>query len=109
MTMSNFTHYREHTQEPSGQNYTVMPSAAAPVASPIDTEDFDGLYWKGRTQDFRSLWEKARLPTLALFGEDDEYVDPAKNMALLAGFKDARITTKMFPRANHNVGGPRVR
>jgi hypothetical protein len=51
----------------------------------------------------RPKWETVRIPTLALFGEDDEYVDPTKNMALLAGFNNARITTGLFPRADHNL------
>lgn len=69
----------------------------------IDKDEFDGLYWKGRMQDFRPLWERVRIPTLALFGEDDEYIDPAKNMSLLAGFKDVPVTTRLFPRATHNL------
>jgi hypothetical protein len=51
----------------------------------------------------RPKWETVRIPTLALLGEDDEYVDPTKNMALLAGFNNARITTGLFPRADHNL------
>ncbi len=67
----------------------------------IDTDEFEGFYWKGRTQDFRRLWEKVRVPTLALFGEDDDYIDAGKNVSLLSGFDNPRITTKLFPRANH--------
>ena len=69
----------------------------------IDKDDFEGLYWKGRTRDFRPLWQAVRLPTLALFGEDDEYVDPVRNLSLLAGFGNPHLTTKTFPRADHNL------
>jgi uncharacterized protein len=69
----------------------------------IDQEEFDGLYWKGRARDFRALWATVRVPTLALFGEDDEFIDPVKNLSLLAGLGGARVTTKLFPRADHNL------
>ena len=69
----------------------------------IDADEFEGLYWKGRTQDFRALWQKVRLPTLALFGEDDEFVDPTKNQALLASVGNTRLTTRLFARADHNL------
>ncbi len=85
----------------NAQRYPFMNRTGLSGDIAIDKDEFEGLYWKGRTQDFRPLWEKVRIPTLALFGEKDEYIDPVKNVSLLSGLNNPRITTKLFPRANH--------
>jgi dienelactone hydrolase len=83
------------------QQYPFMNQTGLHGNITIDKDEFEGLYWKGRTRDLRPLWQRVLVPTLALYGEDDDHIDPAKNMSLLAGFDNPRITTKLFPRASH--------
>lgn len=69
----------------------------------ISKEAFEGLYWKGRVEKFSSYWQNIKIPTLALFGEDDEYVNAKSNEAMIRSFKNSSIETKVFSRANHSL------
>jgi hypothetical protein len=59
-------------------------------------------------QDFRPLSEKVRIPTLALSGEDDDYIDPVKNPSLLAGFKSPQRSALFVAQGDERIdaGGP---
>lgn len=69
----------------------------------ITQEAFSGFYWQGRTQKFDSYWRNVSLPTLALFGEDDDVLNPMKNRTALESYGNGHIATKLFPRAGHNL------
>lgn len=69
----------------------------------ITPEAFSGFYWQGRTQKFDASWRNLRIPTLALFGEDDDVLDAIQNRIALESFKNGHITTRLFPRAGHNL------
>lgn len=69
----------------------------------ISREAFSGFYWQGRTQKFDASWRNVKIPTLALFGEDDDVLDAIKNRAALESTGNGHITTNLFPRAGHNL------
>jgi hypothetical protein len=67
----------------------------------IDKGEYDGYFWKGRKKDFYPFWKNLDIKTLVIFGEEDEYINAAKNENALVGFRNVEITIKKFPRANH--------
>ena len=69
----------------------------------INKNDFEGYYWKDRTINFYPYWEKLKTPTLALFGEDDDILNAARNESVMKNFNNGNIETKMFSRAGHNL------
>jgi uncharacterized protein len=69
----------------------------------IGEGEFHGYYWKGRTQLFFPYWMKLNLPVLAVFGEDDDFVDAASNEKRIQELHNDKITTKVFIRANHSL------
>lgn len=69
----------------------------------INRNEFEGYYWKDRTINFYPYWEKLKIPTLALFGEDDDILNAARNELVMKNFNNGNIETKMFSRSGHNL------
>ncbi len=69
----------------------------------ITDEAFKGFYWQGRKYNFYSYWENVDIKTLVIYGEDDDLVDPIKNVTLIKGLNNKMITTKTFLQANHVI------
>lgn len=82
-------------------NYSFMNQTGLYGNISIDKNDFEGYYWKGREDNFYSYWKNLKIPTLVIFGSDDEYVNALKNESILKRLNNPKIEIKLFPRANH--------
>lgn len=69
----------------------------------IDKNEFDGFYWKGRTENFYSFWKEIRIPTLVLLGGRDDLVNTEKNKLLLNNLNNEYLEIVDFPLANHHL------
>ena len=87
----------------NASNYNFMNQTGLYENISINKNEFEGYYWKGRIENFYPYWEKINIPTLVLFGEDDEYINALKNEAVLKSLNNKKIETKLFPRSNHNL------
>jgi pimeloyl-ACP methyl ester carboxylesterase len=87
----------------NARKYGFMDQTGLYGSITINKSDFEGYYWKDRTIDFYPYWEKLEIPTLALFGEDDDILNAVKNESALKSLHRGNIETKMFPRAGHNL------
>lgn len=67
----------------------------------ITKDDYEGFYWKGRIEYFYSYWENINIPTLVLFGENDNLVNTKKYYEIVTDFNNEMIDIKLFSRANH--------
>jgi len=87
----------------NAQNYNFMNQTGLYGNLNIDKNEFDGFYWKGRTENFYSYWKKLNIPTLVLFGERDALINTKKNKLLLDSLKNEYIEVMVFPYANHHL------
>lgn len=87
----------------NAQKYSFMNQTGLYGNRTINKNEFEGYYWNDRTINFYPYWEKLKTPTLALFGEDDDILNAAKNELIMKNFNNANIETKMFSRAGHNL------
>jgi dienelactone hydrolase len=87
----------------NAQKYSFMNQTGLYGNITINKNEFEGYYWKDRTVNFYTYWEKLKTSTLALFGEDDEILNAAKNESIIKRFNKVNIETKMFSRASHNL------
>ena len=87
----------------NARNYSFMNQTGLYENIIINKNEFESYYWKGRIENFYPYWEKINIPTLVLFGEDDEFVNALKNEAILKSLNNKNIEIKLFPRANHNL------
>jgi len=87
----------------NAQKYIFMNQTGLYGNIVINKNDFEGYYWRDRTVNFYSYWEKLKVPTIALFGEDDDILNAKKNESILKSFHNRNIETKMFVRAGHNL------
>ena len=69
----------------------------------INESEFNGFYWKGRTENFYSYWKNLNIPTLVLFGERDALINTEKNELLLDSLKNEYVEVMVFPYANHHL------
>ena len=87
----------------NAQNYNFMSQTGLYGSLNINENEFEGLYWKGRTENFYSYWKNLNIPTLVLFGERDALVNTEKNKLLLDNLKSEYIDVVLFPYANHHL------
>jgi uncharacterized protein len=85
----------------NAQNYGFMNQTGLSGNISISKDDFTGLYWNGRKYNFEQYWKNLTIKTLALFGEDDDLVNPFKNDSIIKSINNNKIETKIFRRANH--------
>jgi esterase/lipase len=85
----------------NAQKYSFMNRTALFANVTIGKEEFEGLYWSGRKENFYPYWEKINIPTLVLLGEDDVILNAIRNKTLIEAFNNKKIEIKMFSRANH--------
>jgi len=87
----------------NAQKYNFMNQTGLYGNRTINKIEFDGYYWKDRMINFYPYWAKLKIPTLALFGEEDDILNAVKNESITKNFKNGNIKTKMFSRAGHNL------
>ena len=87
----------------NAQKYSFMNQTGLPGNLTIDKNEFGGYYWKGRTENFYSYWQKLPIPALVLFGKDDELLNAVRNDSVIRSLNNKNITTVLFPKANHNL------
>lgn len=87
----------------NAQNYNFMSPTGLYGSLNINENEFEGFYWKGRTENFYSSWKNLNIPTLVLFGERDALVNTGKNKLLLDKLKNEYIEVVLFPYANHHL------
>jgi len=87
----------------NAQKYNFMNQTGLYGSLNIDKNEFDGFYWKGRTENFYSYWKNLNIPTLVLFGERDALINTKKNKLLLDSLKNEYIEVMVFPYANHHL------
>ncbi len=103
--ISNGSDYREVELfiRQNAQKHGFMDQTGLSATVSINKAEFDGYYWRGRAQNFSNYWENLSIPTLALFGEDDELLNAVRNQADLKKTNNRSITTVLFKQANHNL------
>ncbi|MCG8388037.1 MAG: alpha/beta hydrolase [Cytophagales bacterium] len=69
----------------------------------INENEFNGYYWKGRTENFYSYWNNLDIPTIVLFGERDSFVNAGRNTSHLKSLDNDNIDIILFPKANHSL------
>lgn len=87
----------------NARKYSFMDQTGLFSNITINKDEFEGFYWRGRAESFYSYWKNIKMPTLVLFGEDDEYVNSKSNKSIIESFNNSKITIKLFPRAGHNL------
>lgn len=87
----------------NAQQYNFMNQTGLNGNVNIEKDEFDGFYWKGRIDQYYSLWKNIKIPTLVLFGEDDDLVNAKKNSSMLISFNNANIEVKLFQNADHSI------
>jgi len=85
----------------NAQKYPFMNQTGLHDRININEREFNGFYWKGRTENFYSYWKNLNLPTLVLFGERDSFVDAKRNTSILKNLNNENIEIILFPKANH--------
>jgi dienelactone hydrolase len=87
----------------NAQKYNFMNQTGLHDRISINESEFNGYYWKGRTENFYSYWKNVDIPTLVLLGERDALVNAEKNEVLLDNLKKENIEVMVFPYANHHL------
>lgn len=87
----------------NAQKYNFMNQTGLHDRISINKSEFNGYYWKGRTENFYSYWKNVDIPTLVLLGERDALVNAEKNEILLDNLKKENIEVMVFPYANHHL------
>jgi len=87
----------------NAQKYSFMNQTGLYGNLNINKNEFDGFYWKGRTENFYSYWENLNIPTLVLFGERDALICAINNKSLLDNFNNENVKVIVFPFANHHL------
>ncbi len=87
----------------NAQKYSFMNQTGLYSSLTIDKNEFDGFYWKGRTENFYSFWKEIRIPTLVLLGGRDDLINTEKNKLLLNNLSNEYIEIVDFPLANHHL------
>ncbi len=85
----------------NAQKYPFMNQTGLHDRININEREFNGFYWKGRTENIYSYWKNLNLPTLVLFGERDSFVDAKRNTSILKSLNNENIEIILFPKANH--------
>jgi len=85
------------------QKYPFMNQTGLHDRISINESEFNGFYWKGRTENFYSYWKNLNIPTLVLLGERDALINTKKNNLLLDNLKNQNIKVMVFPYANHHL------
>jgi len=85
----------------NAQKYSFMNRTALYPNITIGKEEFEGLYWRGRKENFYPYWKNLNISTLVLLGEDDVILNAVRNKTLIEAFHNKKIEIKMFSRANH--------
>ncbi|WP_158864030.1 alpha/beta hydrolase family protein [Maribellus comscasis] len=87
----------------NAQKYNFMNQTGLYGSISIDKNEFNGFYWKGRTENFYSDWKNTDVSTLVLLGERDDLINAEKSEAIIKGFNNDNVIVKLFPRANHHL------
>jgi len=87
----------------NSQKYPFMNQTGLHDRININESEFNGFYWKGRTENFYSYWKNLNIPTLVLLGERDALINTEKNELLLDNLKNEYVEVIVFPYANHHL------
>ena len=87
----------------NAQKYSYMNQTGLYRGLNIDKNEFDGFYWKGRTENFYPFWKEIKIPTLVLLGERDNLINTEKNKLILNNLNNEYLEIVEFPLANHHL------
>jgi pimeloyl-ACP methyl ester carboxylesterase len=87
----------------NARKYGFMDQTGLSGSVRIGKGEFESYYWKGRTRDFSPYWAKLNIPTLAIYGEEDDFVDALSNERRIMALHNSEVTAKVFPGAGHNL------
>lgn len=81
----------------NARKYGFMDQTGLSGSVRIGKGEFESYYWTGRTRDFSPYWAKLNIPTLAIYGEEDDFVDALSNERRIKALHNAKVTAKVFP------------
>ena len=93
----------ENFIQKNAQKYSFMNQTGLYSGLTIDKNEFNGFYWKGRTENFYPFWKELKIPTLVIFGERDDLINTERNKLLLYNLNNKNIEIVDFPLANHHL------